>query len=180
MVAIGPLLGWEGTFVGVHSLVTLAQIIGEHGVVCCSHGDLIHGLWVVLGAAHIGLDVNLSHRVGLVCGPYLHRKAAASVSPVITNASVQVRIKRAATFSWHSCLAEVSRDRALQTAACKENCCTFLAYLRGRIVQGIAVCRAKVACLPGKGQMYQLCCSHSRLSTSWTGFFQALCICKSS
>jgi len=103
---LGPLLGWEGTFIGVHSLVTLAQVIGEHGVVCCSHSDLVHRLWVVLGAAHIGLDVNLSHRVRLVCGPYLHRKAPASVSPVITDASVQN--KENCCIPWHSCLGEVS------------------------------------------------------------------------
>ena len=47
------------TSVGVHSSVALAQIIGQHSVVCCSHCYLIARPRVVLGTAHISLDVYL-------------------------------------------------------------------------------------------------------------------------
>ena len=155
------MLGSGGTFVGVHSLVTLAQVVGEHSVVCCSHSNLIHRLWVVLGAAHIGLDVNLSHRVGLVCRPYLHRKAAAC-QPSPHQCIRAGQNKESCCFL----LAQLPGRSVQWTADCKENCCIFLAWLLGRTVRGIAVCKEKIAYLPDKSQMYQLCSSDSRLSTN--------------
>lgn len=60
------------TFEGVYRFVALAQVVGQHSMVGRPHSNLIHGLWVVLGTAHIGLNVNLSHSICLVCGPDLH------------------------------------------------------------------------------------------------------------
>ena len=151
-VGLGPLLGWGGTFIGVHSLVTLAQVIGEHSVVCCSHSNLIHRLWVVLGAAHIGLDVNLSHRVGLVCGPYLHRQAAAcQPSPhqcIRVGQKQRELLLSPGTVAWQKCPV----DRRLQ-----RDLLHFPGIVawqkRGRSVQGSAVwpnrlhvCQTKVKC----------------------------------
>ena len=55
----------------MYSLVTLAQVIAEDSVVRSPNCYLIHGLRVVLGAAHIGFDVYLGHMICLVGGPDL-------------------------------------------------------------------------------------------------------------